>query len=70
VTFLIVHDEDPGSFSVRFEYLILPAYVTDRFKGSESLRAPLDGASDGEVKAFVESGIKSFLLAYLKARTV
>ena len=68
VTFLIVHDEEPTHCNVKFEYLILPAYVSEKYRGSDSLRIKTGPDSLAKVAEFVEKSIQSFLEGYLMAR--
>jgi len=68
VTFVIVHDAEPGFYNVKFEYIILPAYVTDKYKASELRRVAMGDDSHPELVSFVESRIAEFLEHYLKAR--
>ncbi len=70
LTFLIVHCEVQEFLSVKFEYVILPAYVTDNFKFTDSIQVRMDEASYPAVERFVESCLETFLAGYLKARAV
>jgi len=70
LTFLLLHGATKGFLEVRFEFLILPAYVTDRYKISDSIPVPTDESGYPAVARFVETRIETFLASYLKARRI
>lgn len=70
VTVLIAHGKVAGEARLKFEFLILPAYVTERFKGSEEATIPMDDGGRETTAAFVEGNVAAFLEQYLKARVL
>ena len=68
VTFIITHAEKPGYYDVKFDYIILPTYMTEHYKANENVRIKYGDESHPEVVAFVESSIETFIQAYFGAR--
>ena len=68
VKVVIMHDPEPGHFSVSFDYVILPTYVTDHYRDSRTEQFPMDGSADAALCRFIDDAIANFLTHYLKAR--
>ena len=66
LTILIVHSKDPEYLKMKFEYTILPAYVTENFKFEKELRVKMDEENDAQIISLLESGIEEFLRNYMQ----
>ncbi len=70
ITFLIVHCDVREFLSVKFEHVILPAYVTPNYKFSDSIQVKMDSSSYPAVAQFAESCIETFLSGYLRTKAI
>jgi hypothetical protein len=70
ITILIVHCEDFDFLEVKFEYLILPTYVTDKYKFSDSIKVKIGTESHPDVGDFIQSSLEVFVKSYLKAKKI
>lgn len=72
ITLLMVHGETPGFLKVKFDYIILPAYLVKRYKFGEELQVPLVAPPSAEgysmVGEFIQTCLENFLEEYLKVR--
>jgi len=70
ITILIMHCDFADFFKVKFEYIILPIYVTDQYKFEDEIQVAMDEKSYPAVGTFLQNCIETFLMHYLKARKV
>ena len=68
IVILIVHCNAVEFLKVKFEYTILPAYVTDRYKYTDEIQVAMDKNSYSSVGDFIQTCIETFLTGYLKIR--
>jgi len=69
ITILIVHDADPGHGTVSFDYVILPAYVTEKYRESASRRVAFGASADADVASLLDTAFADFVGHYLTTRS-